>query len=91
MSVCFSDCLFDGVDGWCESPIQDMPAVPVDVLAWRSQGPHLDQLSGRADEHGREVEAEDRLWPRRGRQSGRDWKVGGRKIAKCGTEIPLSY
>ena len=57
-----------------------MPAVPADVLAPGVQGAHLHQRPGRADEHGGEVEAEDRLWPRRGRQPGRDWKVGGGEL-----------
>ena len=71
------DRVFDRADGGSEGSEQDMPAVPADVLAPGLQGAHLHQRPGRADEHGREVEAEDRLRTRRGRQSGRDWKVSG--------------
>ena len=70
------DRVSDRADGGSEGSEQDMPAVPADVLAPGLQGAHLHQRPGRADEHGREVETEDRLRTSRGRQSGRDWKVG---------------
>ena len=85
------DCVTDRADGGCKGSQQDMSAVSAHVLAPGLQGADILQRPGRADEHGGEVEAEDRLWPRRGRQSGRNWKVGGRRISECGTEIPLSY
>ena len=44
------------------------------------KGAHLHQRPRRADEHGGEVEAEDRLRARRGRLSGRHLKVRESRI-----------
>ncbi len=49
-------------DGWREGAVQDMPALPADVLAAGTQGTDLDQRTSRAHEHGRALEAENRLW-----------------------------
>ena len=68
-------------DGRGEGSVQDMPVVPVDVLAPGLQGAHLHQRSGGADEHGGEVAAEDRLRPGGCRQPGRDREM--RRLLRC--------
>ena len=60
-----SDRVSDRVDGRREGPFQNMPALPVDVLAPGPQGAHVDQRPRGADEHGGEVAAEDGLRPGR--------------------------
>ena len=70
-----------GADGGSEGSVQDLPVVPVDVLAPGVQGAHLHQRSRGADEHGGEVETKDGLRPGGGGQSGRDWKVRG--VLRC--------
>ena len=53
------DCVSDGADGGCEGSLQDLPVIPVDVLAPGLQGAHLHQRLGGADEHGGKVETKD--------------------------------
>lgn len=60
-----------------------MPVIPTDVLATRIQGAHLDQRPGRVDEHGGKMAPEDRLWPCRRCQSGRNFKVWGLLRCQC--------
>ena len=64
-------------DGRREGSVQDLPVVPVDVLAAGLQGADLHQRLGGADEHGGEVEAEDGLRPGGCGQPGRDREVRG--------------
>ena len=64
-----SDRVSDRVDGRREGPFQNMPALPVDVLAPGPQGAHVDQRSRGAYEHGGEVAAEDGLRSSRRRLS----------------------
>ena len=42
----FLDCVPDRADGWREGPFQDLPAVPVDVLAQRSQSANIHKCPG---------------------------------------------
>ena len=64
-----SDRVADRADGGREGALQDVPALPADVLAAGPQGAHLHQRPRRADEHGGAVAPEDRLRARRRRLS----------------------
>ena len=47
----FPDRVSNRVDGWSQSSLQDLSALPVDVLAQRSQGSHVNQRSGNLQNH----------------------------------------
>lgn len=63
----FTDRIAHRTHGRSKSTAEDCPTVSAHLLASRPQGAYFYQLTGRTHEHGREVEAEDRLWARRGR------------------------
>ena len=57
-----ADSIINGIDGRCESSIQDVPIVSADVLATWTQGSYIHKLIGGANEYGRTLEAKNRLW-----------------------------
>ena len=75
-----SDRVADRADGGREGALQDVPALPADVLAAGPQGAHLHQRPRRAHEHGRAVAPEDRLRARRRRLSVR-WPKRSAEVA----------
>ena len=77
-----SDRVADRADGGREGALQDVPALPADVLAAGPQGAYLHQRPRRADEHGGAVAPEDRLRARRRRLSVR-WQLIPKNARGC--------
>ena len=63
----FTDCFLNWIDGRCQSANQNLPTVPINVLAPRPQSSNLYQCFGWTDEYGWKMEARLRLWTCGGR------------------------
>ena len=63
----FSDCFPYWIDGRCQSANQNLPTVPINVLAPRPQSSNIYQCFGWTYEYGWKMEARLRLWTCGGR------------------------